>query len=103
MAVYTQLGAETMAAIIAEFDVGTLVSARGHCRGRVEQQLADRDGTRRRRFRVILTMYEHHMDTADLPFFLNLLDHLSARGCPVPRTIHDRANQPFRFHGRRWR
>ena len=27
--------------------------------------------------------------TAELPFFLDLLDHLAARGCPVPRTIHD--------------
>jgi homoserine kinase type II len=34
----------------------------------------------------------------DLPFFLGLLDHLAAAGCPVPRTIHDRAGAAFRTH-----
>ena len=33
MAVYTQLGAETLSAIIAEFDVGALVSAKGIAEG----------------------------------------------------------------------
>ena len=43
-------------------------------------------------------MYEQRMDVAELPFFLGLLDHLAARGCPVPRTIHDQGNRAFRFH-----
>lgn len=98
MAVYTQLGAETMAAIVAEFDVGTLITAKGIAEGvsnsnwLIETEGAD--GTRR----FILTMYEQRVDTTDLPFFLGLLDHLAERACPVPRTIHDRDNRPFRFH-----
>jgi homoserine kinase type II len=55
-----------------------------------------RDGAVGARF--ILTMYETRTDIADLPFFLGLLDHLAARHCPVPRTIHDRANRAFRLH-----
>ncbi len=99
MAVYTQLGAEAMAAIIAEFDVGELVSAKGIAEGVSNSNwLVDtrkKDGTPAR---FILTMYEKRVDTGDLPFFLGLLDHLAERGCPVPRTIHDCDNRPYRFH-----
>ena len=99
MAVYTNLGAETMAQIIAQFDVGTLVSAKGIAEGVSNSNWlieARRENAQSKRF--ILTMYESRLDTDDLPFFLGLLDHLAACGCPVPRTIHDRDNQPFRFH-----
>ena len=33
MAVYTQIGAEAMAALVAEYEVGTLVSAKGIAEG----------------------------------------------------------------------
>lgn len=99
MAVYTQLGAETLSAIIAEFGVGELVSAKGIAEGVSNSnwliETSGRDGAGAR---YILTMYEHRMDVGDLPFFLNLLDYLAERGCPVPRTIHDRSGQSFRFH-----
>ena len=45
----------------------------------------------------ILTLYERRIDYADLPYFLDLLDHLAAKGCPVPRTIHDRTDASFRM------
>src|SRR5690606_25340205 len=48
--------------------------------------------------RFILTVYESRVETEDLPFFLGLLDHFAAEGCPVPRTIHDRDNRPYRFY-----
>jgi homoserine kinase type II len=99
MAVYTQLGAETLAAIIAEFDVGTLTSAKGIAEGVSNSNwLVETEGGDGRPARFILTMYETRTDIGDLPFFLGLLDHLAARHCPVPRTIHDRAGQPFRLH-----
>ncbi len=99
MAVYTKLGAETLARIIDEFDVGRLISAKGIAEGVsnsnwfIETDTGD-GGTAL----FILTMYESRVDTGDLPFFLGLLDHLAEHGCPVPRTIHDRDNRPFRFH-----
>lgn len=40
-------------------------------------------------------MYERRIELDDLPYFLGLLDHLSAKGCPVPRTIHDRDGAAF--------
>lgn len=99
MAVYTRIGAETMAAIIAEFDVGALVSAKGIAEGVSNSNwLIETEGRNGQGARFILTVYEERTDTADLPFFLGLLDHLAEHGCPVPRTIHDRANQAFRHH-----
>ena len=99
MAVYTQLGAETLAAIIAEFDVGSLVSAKGIAEGVSNSNwLIETGGKDGAGARFILTMYETRTEIADLPFFLGLLDHLAERDCPVPRTIHDRGGQAFRLH-----
>lgn len=86
MAVYTNLGAEALTELIAHYDVGALVSAKGIAEGVSNSNwLID---TTQSRF--ILTMYEQRTELSDLPFFLGLLDHLAAKGCPVPRTIHDR-------------
>ena len=103
MAVYTQIGAEELAALIAQFDVGTLTSAKGIAEGVSNSNWlidttgnAGRDGKRVPQ-RFILTMYEFRIDIADLPFFLSLLDHLAARHCPVPRTIHDAQGNLYRL------
>jgi homoserine kinase type II len=78
-----------------EYDVGDLVSAKGIAEGVSNSNwLVETTAGR-----FILTMYERRIDTADLPFFLGLLDHLSAKGCPVPRTIHDRSGAAFREIG----
>lgn len=99
MAVYTQLGAETLAGIIAQFDVGELRSAKGIAEGVSNSNwLIETAGAEGATTRFILTVYEERTETAELPFFLGLLDHLSGRGCPVPRTIHDRAGNAFRLH-----
>ncbi|RZK02480.1 MAG: homoserine kinase [Novosphingobium sp.] len=99
MAVYTQLGAEALAAIISEFDVGALVSAKGIAEGVSNSNwLIDTAGKDGNGARFILTMYEARTEVSELPFFLGLLDHLAARDCPVPRTIHDRAGQAYRLH-----
>jgi homoserine kinase type II len=89
MAVYTPVSAEAMAALLTRYDAGTLVSAKGIAEG-VENSnfLIDTsgggDGAR-----FILTLYEKRVDATDLPFFFALLDHLAARGLPVPRAIRD--------------
>jgi homoserine kinase type II len=92
MAVYTHLSAEDMADLIAEYDVGTLVSAKGIAEG-VENTNYFVETTRGR---FILTLYEKRVNADDLPFFLALLDHLAAKGCPVPRTIHGRDGEGLR-------
>jgi len=97
MAVYTQLGAEDIAALLAPYGLGELVSAKGIAEGvsnsnwLVETASAGSGTTR-----FILTMYEFRIEIADLPYFLGLLDHLAGKGCPVPRSIHDAAGQCYR-------
>lgn len=98
MAVYTHLGAEDLARLIAQYDVGELVSAKGIAEGVSNSnwlvETTGKDGTGAR---FILTLYERRIDYADLPYFLDLLDHLAAKGCPVPRTMHDRGGASFRM------
>lgn len=86
MAVYTHVSAEELGALLARYDVGTLDSAKGIAEG-VQNSNFLIDTTRNR---FILTVYEDRTDTDDLPFFLDLLDHLADRGLPVPRAIRDR-------------
>ncbi len=98
MAVYTHLGAEDLAELIGHFDVGELTSAKGIAEGVSNSnwliETTGRDGAGAR---FILTMYEFRIEVEDLPFFLSLLDHLAAKGCPVPRTIHDRDGALYRL------
>lgn len=97
MAVYTTLSAARLAALIAEYDVGELVSAKGIAEGVSNSNwLIETSGLDGSGARFILTMYEARVDAADLPFFLGLLDHLAAKGSPVPRTIHDRTGAAYR-------
>lgn len=99
MAVYTNIGVEQMAAIIAHFDVGALISAKGIAEGVSNSNwLIETEGKGHGPLRFILTMYESRVDADDLPFFLGLLDHLAEHGCPVPRTIHDCNGAAFRLH-----
>ncbi len=91
MAVYTHLASEDLAALIAAYDVGELISAKGIAEGVSNSNwLVETSGANGTGARFILTMYEKRTDPAELPFFLGLLDHLAARGCAVPATIHDR-------------
>jgi len=98
LAVYTHLGAEQLGELIAQYDVGRLVSAKGIAEGVSNSnwliETTGKDGTGAR---FILTMYEERVNPEYLPFYLGLLDHLAAKGAPVPATIHDRAGAAFRF------
>lgn len=86
MAVYTQVSAEALAAFLARFDAGELISAKGIAEG-VENSNYLVDTTKAR---FILTLYEKRVSADDLPYFMALLDHLAARGNPVPPAIRDR-------------
>ncbi|MCG8690932.1 MAG: homoserine kinase [Minwuiales bacterium] len=84
MAVYTEVGDEELDDLVAQYDIGRVVSCKGIAEG-VENSnfLLQTDvGT------YILTLYEKRVDAADLPFFLGLMDHLAAAGIACPRPIH---------------
>lgn len=91
MAVYTDLSDAALAELTSAYDIGVPVCATGIADGISNSnwvlETATRDGGAAR---FILTLYERRIDPDELPFFLALLDHLAARGCAVPATIHDR-------------
>lgn len=97
MAVYTHLGSERLARIIAAYGVGELVSAKGIAEGISNSNwLIETTGPDGGGARYVLTMYERRIEISELPFFLGLLDHLAAEGCAVPATIHDRSGAACR-------
>lgn len=85
MAVYTHVAAEDMAEIVGMFGAGRLISAKGIAEG-VENSnyLVETDDGR-----YIFTVYEKRVNADDLPFFFAMIDHLVAKGCPVPRALVD--------------
>lgn len=87
MAVFTNVSAEEMTILLARYDAGTLLSAKGIAEGVQNSNFLVDTSTNR----YILTLYEERVDADDLPFFLALLDHLADRGLPVPRAIRDHA------------
>ena len=99
MAVYTQLDDDAARRLIARYGVGELISFKGIAEGVSNTNYLATTSTSpaqggpavERQF--ILTVYESRTDVADLPFFLGLLDHLAAKRCPVPRTIHDTSGE----------
>ncbi len=86
MAVYTEVPAEELGALLKRYDIGGLVACKGIAEG-VENSNYFL-GTDRGQF--ILTLYEKRVAESDLPFFLGLMEHLAKKGvnCPIP--VHDR-------------
>lgn len=82
MAVYTEVSDAELSALLTLYDIGTPRSFKGIAEG-VENSnyLLHTD-----KGRYILTLYEKRVKKADLPFFLQLKNHLAAKGisCPVP-------------------
>lgn len=87
MAVYTEVTDEELQDFIGTYDVGRLLSFKGIAEG-VENSnfLVHTD-----KASYILTLYEKRVDPDDLPYFLNLLQHLAGKGlsCPTPVPSRD--------------
>lgn len=92
MAVYTEVPDDELARFVASYGLGALHSCKGIAEG-VENTnyLIDTE-----RGRFILTLYEKRVNADDLPFFLGLMEHLSARrlNCPLP--LHDLEGRSLR-------
>jgi homoserine kinase type II len=87
MAVYTDVAAEELEAFLAGYDIGALLAYKGIAEG-VENSnfLVHTSGGN-----FILTLYERRVATADLPFFLGLMEHLASRGITCPQPVKNRA------------
>jgi len=97
MAVYTEVDDADLVRFVAEYDIGDVLSCKGIAEG-VENSnflLTASTGP------YILTLYEKRVRPDDLPFFLNLMDHLAVRGVPSPRPVAARdGNRLRRLSGR---
>ncbi len=76
MAVYTEVTDEALAAFLNGYDIGGMVAFRGIAEGveNTNYALKTTQGD------FILTLYEKRVDTADLPWFLGLMEHLARAG-----------------------
>ena len=82
MAVYTDVSFEELETLLAQYDVGSAQSFKGIAEGVENSNFY----LQTERGAYILTLYEKRVKEVDLPFFLGLLEHVSARGiaCPIP-------------------
>lgn len=98
MAVYTEVADEELQSFIASYGLGALISYKGIAEG-VENTnyfVATEKGP------FILTLYEKRVARGELPFFLELMEHLAGAGitCPTPvrdtngRNLKDVAGRP---------
>ena len=97
MAVYTEVSDEDLAAFLATYDIGTVLSYKGIAEG-VENSnyfLHTTQGS------YILTLYEKRVSEGDLPFFIDLMQHLAAQGLNCPRPVNNRRGEALgRLAGR---
>jgi len=87
MAVYTDVSAEDLAAFLARYDIGELLSYKGIAEGVENSNYVVHTG----RGYFILTLYEKRVAAVDLPFFLSLMEHLASRGLTCPQPVKDRS------------
>ena len=83
MAVYTNVDDEALAAFLADYDIGTPLSAKGIAEGveNTNYLVRTTGGT------FILTLYEQRVDPSELPFFVTLMEHCADRGLKTPRPV----------------
>src|SRR5215470_7442001 len=89
MAVYTDVTDEELQQFLAGYPVGNLLAYKGIAEG-VENSnflLHTSEGF------FILTLYEKRVAAGDLPFFLNLIEHLAARGLTCPQPVRSRGGK----------
>ncbi len=86
MAVYTDVAAEDLAAFLASYDIGELLSYKGIAEGVENSNFLVHTS----RGYFILTLYEKRVAANDLPFFLGLMEHLHARGITCPQPVKNR-------------
>ena len=92
MAVYTAVTGDDLEDFLANYDIGQLTSFSGIAEGVENSNFL----VRTTQGIFILTLYEKRVATADLPFFLNLMTHLSAKGLSCPTPVAGRDGQALK-------
>lgn len=92
MAVYTPVTDEDLADFLTGYDIGELTSFSGIAEGVENSNFLVRTtgGT------YILTLYEKRVNPDELPFFINLMDHLASKDLSCPRPVPGRDGKTLR-------
>jgi homoserine kinase type II len=97
VAVYTEVADEELARFLTLYDIGTVLSYKGIAEG-VENSnyfLHTTQGS------YILTLYEKRVSEEDLPFFIDLMQHLARKGLNCPLPVNNRKGEALgRLAGR---
>jgi homoserine kinase type II len=94
MAVYTHIDEQKLTSFLKRYNIGTPVSFKGIAEGVensnyfLETQLNDPVSASLSRY--ILTIYEKRANPEDLPYFLNIMEHLAKNSLPSPLPILDK-------------
>ena len=86
MAVYTEVGDETLAEFLRGYDLGAPLSLKGIAEGVENSNFL----LHTERGAFLLTLYEKRVEEADLPFFLGLMEHLAKRNVTCPQPVRAR-------------
>ncbi|HEY7230562.1 MAG TPA: homoserine kinase [Pseudolabrys sp.] len=86
MAVYTDVAAEDLARFLSNYDIGELLSYKGIAEGVENSNFLVHTGAGN----FILTLYEKRVAEGDLPFFLELMEHLAAREITCPQPVKNK-------------
>ena len=97
MAVYTDVAVDELAEFLGAYDLGELLAYKGIAEGVENSNFLLHTS----RGYYILTLYEKRVAANDLPFFLDLMEHLAARGLTCPQPVKNRAGETLgRLAGR---
>ena len=85
MAVYTEVSDDDLAAFVASYGLGALLSYKGIAEGveNTNYLVHTEKGP------IFLTLYEKRVAPQDLPFFLGLMEHLAKAGLNCPTPVRD--------------
>lgn len=86
MAVYTEVPDDALEEFVADYEIGAVLSCKGIAEGVENSNYLLRTD----QGQFILTLYEKRVDPKDLPYFLNLMEHLAANDIPCPTVLHGR-------------
>ena len=93
MAVYTEVSDEELGGFLAAYDIGRLHSMKGIAEGVENSNFL----LHTERGSVFLTLFEKRTAVADLPYFIQLMEHLSAHGLACPQPVKTRGGAALSF------
>ena len=87
MAVYTEVTDDALNGFLSQYDLGAVLSFKGIAEGVENSNFL----MHTERGQYILTLYEKRVRESDLPFFIDLMEHLAKKGVTCPQPVRSRA------------